>query len=77
MVYNPLLHQWVRDSIAVNGVASGLTIENGTVKWNDANGTNIRGYDQVTGWGNYNTTLLMHFALEDYILRRRTCNFCP
>lgn len=67
LVYNPLLHQWVRDSIAVNGVASVLTIENGTVKWNDANGTNIRGYDQVTGWGNYNTTLLMHFALEDYI----------
>ena len=67
LVYNPLLHQWVRDSIAVNGIASGLTIENGTVKWTDANGANIRGYNQGTGWGNYNTTLLMHFALEDYI----------
>jgi hypothetical protein len=66
MVFNPLQHQWVRDSVNVVGNGYGLQIDNGTIKWTDANGINIRGYDNLSGWGNYNTSLFLYFALEDY-----------
>ncbi len=65
MVHNPILHTWVKDSTTIAGVASGLTIEGGTVKWTDSNGLNLRGYDINLGWGNYPTPLFMYFHLVD------------
>ncbi len=65
MVHNPLLHTWVKDSTVIAGTAVGLVIENGTVKWTDSNGLNIRGYDINLGWGNYLTPLFLYFNLVD------------
>jgi len=67
MVYNPILHSFVKDSAVVAGIASGLIIENGTVKWTDANGLNVRGYDVNTGWGNFTTPIFLNFHLTDFI----------
>jgi len=66
MVYNPISHSWIKDSTATLGTISGYQIQNGTVKWNDANGSHARGYDSNLGWGNYNTTMLLNFHLTDF-----------
>ena len=65
MVYNPIIHNFVKDSALIAGSASGLVIENGTVKWTDANGINIRGYDVNTGWGSFTTPIFLNFHLTD------------
>lgn len=65
--YNPLQKAWVKDSVPVNGTLTNVQITNGTVSWTDALGNHIRGYDQVSGWGNYPTTTLMHFVLKEFI----------
>lgn len=66
LVYNPISHQWIKDVSIASGTVSGLTIQNGTVKWTDSNGLNVRGYNNSTGWGNYNTTAALHFYLTDF-----------
>ncbi len=66
MVYNPISHSWIKDSTATLGAITGYQIQNGTIKWNDSNGSHARGYDSNLGWGNYNTTMLLNFHLTDF-----------
>lgn len=66
MAYQPLIHQWVKDSVQVTGAVSTLTISNGTISWVDGGGSHVFGYDASTGWGNYNTTKQMYFTLKDF-----------
>ncbi len=65
MVFDPILHVFVKDSTVISGTATGLIIENGTVKWTDSNGLNIRGYDVNTGWGNYSTPIFLNFQIAN------------
>lgn len=65
-VYDPQLHNWVKDSTDVSGAISGLTITDGSVTWSDANGVHIRGYQVGTGWGNINTVKHIYFQLTDF-----------
>ncbi|MBA2562741.1 MAG: hypothetical protein H0V14_07455, partial [Chitinophagaceae bacterium] len=69
MVYNPITHNWIKDSVATLGIVTGLQIQNGTVKWSDSNGLHIRGYDATMGWGSYNTVLLLNFHLTDFSIQ--------
>ncbi|HNR19115.1 MAG TPA: T9SS type A sorting domain-containing protein [Bacteroidia bacterium] len=63
-VYNFNQHCWILDSVSTPAITS-LAVTNGTVTWNDGSGIRSRGYDQVTGWGNYNTTLTPIFYVSD------------
>lgn len=63
-VYNFNQHCWILDSVSTPAIIS-LAVTNGTVTWNDGSGIISRGYDQVTGWGNYNTTLTPIFYVSD------------
>lgn len=66
LVYNPITHAWDRDSTLVNGNATGLSIINGTVSWNDGNGLNTKGYVMGSGWGNYPTSTFLYFHLSTF-----------
>ena len=65
-VYDPQINNWVKDSVPVTGALSGLTIQDGTVSWSDANGVHIRGYEVGAGWGNYSTVKHIYFHLTDF-----------
>lgn len=64
--YDPHIKAWAKDSVVVFGAVTGLSVINGTVSWNDVNGLHEWGYDTVTGWGNYNTQMLLDFQLTDF-----------
>ncbi|HMT28287.1 MAG TPA: T9SS type A sorting domain-containing protein [Bacteroidia bacterium] len=66
MVYNHVLHSWIKDSVLVSGNITNLQVANGTVTWNDAAGFHTRGYDQTLGWGNFSTSIFMNFELIDF-----------
>ncbi len=65
-VYSSVQHQWIKDSMIVaNGIAS-LNIVEGTVKWADNSGFQYKaGYDEATGWGNYDTPLQLQCMITD------------
>ena len=66
MIYNPITHSWDKDSTQINGNATGLLINNGTVSWNDGSGLNTRGYVMGSGWGNYPTSVYLYFHLSTF-----------
>ncbi len=66
MAYHPVQHAWIKDSTQVTGAITGFIIQNGTVKWNDSNGSHVRGYDNSIGWGNFNTVPFLNFHLTDF-----------
>lgn len=57
-------HSFIKDSINAP-LVSNLSLQNGTVQWNDSTGTHIRGYNDSLGWGNYPTTIVPQFYLTD------------
>lgn len=62
--YDLVTHSFKKDSISAPG-ANSLAIQDGTVSWNDVNGSHIRGYNDSLGWGNYPTTVVPQFYLTD------------
>jgi len=62
--YSPTLHNWVTDSSDAQGI-TGLSINDGTVNWNDASGAHSVGYSDGTGWGGLSTPLQLSFYLTD------------
>lgn len=62
--YDLATHSYKKDSISAPG-ANSLSIQNGTVSWNDLNGSHIRGYNDSLGWGNYPSTIVPEFYLTD------------
>ena len=63
--FSPALHDWVKDSLLINGIDT-IYIQNGTVTWIDNIGTtNIRGYIDSIGWGNYQTPLQLNLRIID------------
>ncbi|MBK7389015.1 MAG: hypothetical protein IPI23_08080 [Bacteroidetes bacterium] len=44
----------------------GLSINNGTVSWNDGIGLNTKGYIMGSGWGNYATAAFPYFHLSTF-----------
>ena len=62
--YDLVTHSFKIDSISAPG-ANSLAIQDGTVSWNDLNGSHIRGYNDSLGWGNYPTTIVPQFYLTD------------
>jgi len=65
-VFSPTLHDWVKDStVSLNGVAS-LNIIDGTVHWVDNMAAQYKaGYNDTTGWGNFDTPLQLMFQVTD------------
>ncbi|MBK9048469.1 MAG: T9SS type A sorting domain-containing protein [Bacteroidetes bacterium] len=66
MAYHPVQNAWVKYSQATSGTVTGYKIENGTIVWSDANGAHTIGFNNSTGWGNYNTTPFLYFDLDDF-----------
>ncbi|HKR05837.1 MAG TPA: hypothetical protein VJY62_14475 [Bacteroidia bacterium] len=66
-VFSPTLRAWVKDSSTVASGIDSLYIQNGTVKWvSNAGVFHKAGYNDATGWGNFNTPLLLNFHLIDF-----------
>lgn len=63
-VYDFNQHCWIIDSVSTPSII-GLSINDGTVMWNNGSGIVSRGYDPLTGWGNYNTILTPIFYVSD------------
>lgn len=62
--FSPTLRAWVKDSAAAVSITL-LYIQDGTVHWVDNGISHIAGYDDVLGWGNFNTPLLLNFHKTD------------
>lgn len=65
-VFSPTLRAWVKDSTTVAAGIDSIYIQDGTVKWVDNNSVLYKaGYNDATGWGNFDTPLLLNFYLTD------------
>jgi len=63
-VFSPTSRMWKKDSIGI-GLLGPLSIQQGTVHWTDNGSSYIAGFNDTTGWGNFNTPLLLNFHKTD------------
>jgi hypothetical protein len=62
--FSPSGRAWKKDSVALN-LPGQISIQQGTVHWTDNGTSYIAGYNDTSGWGNFNTPLLLNFHTTD------------